>query len=78
MSNFSIAIQRLRERREYKEKEKFIKQQLRNHCILLILLNLIILSLIKGNFIQKDLLNVSIYTSICSFIFMLLIVKFIK
>jgi len=78
MSNFNLAIQKLRERQDYKEKEKFMKQQLRNHCILLFLLNLIILSLIKSNFVQNDLLNVSIFTSICSFIFMLFIVKFIK
>ena len=78
MSNFNVAIQRLRERQEYKEKEKFIKRQLRNHCILLILLILIILSLIKSNLVQNDLLNISICTSICSFIFMLFIIKFIK
>ena len=78
MSNFNVAIQKLRKRQAYKEKEKFIKQQLRNHCILLILLNLIILSLIKSNLVQNNLLNVSICASICSFIFMLFVVKFIK
>ena len=78
MNNFNLAIQKLRERQEQKERIRFIKQQLRNHCILLIILNLIIFSLIKSNFIQNNLLTVSIYTSICSFIFMLFIVKFIK
>jgi len=78
MSNFNLAIQKLRERQEHKEKEKFIKRQLRNHCILLIILNLIIFSLIKNNFIQNYFLNVSICTSIYSFIFMVIIVKFIK
>ena len=78
MSNFYIAIQKLREKQKYAEENYFKKRQLRNHCILLIILNLIIFSLIKSNFIQNDLLSVSIYTSICSFIFMLFIVKFIK
>ena len=78
MSNFNLAIQKLRKRQEQKEKICFIKRQLRNHCILLIILNLTIFSLIKNNFIQNDFLSVSICTSICSFIFMLFIVKFIK
>lgn len=78
MSNFNLAIQKLRERQEQKGRLRFIKQQLRNHCIFLIILNLIIFSLIKSNFIQNNLLTVSIYTSVCSFIFMLFIVKFIK
>jgi len=78
MSNFNVAIQKLRKRQAYKEKEKFIKQQLKNHCILLTFLNLIIFSLIKSNLVQNNLLNVSICASIYSFIFMLFVVKFIK
>jgi hypothetical protein len=78
MSNFNIAIQKLREKQKYTEEKYFKKQQFRNYCILLIILNLIIYCLIKSNFILNDLLNVSIVASIYSFIFMVIIIKFIK
>lgn len=78
MSNFNIAIQKLREKQKYAEESYFKKRQFRNHCILLIILNLIIYCLIKNNFILNDLLNVSIVASIYSFIFMVIIIKFIK
>jgi hypothetical protein len=78
MSNFNIAIQKLREKQKYTEEKYFKKRQFRNYCILLIILNLIIYCLIKSNFILNDLLNVSIVASIYSFIFMVIIIKFIK